>query len=114
MGSGAVVLGAGFGEAGVGGCWGGAVEGSVGAVVVVGAGEFVELGLEVGDGGCGGLGFEPFFEGLLESLDFAAGGGVVGLGVLLGDAEGGEAGLVGVAAAAAPCEACGAGPWRCR
>ena len=48
----------------------------------------------------GGLGGEVFFEGLLETFDFSAGGGVVGCGVLLfGVAQGREAGLEGVAAA---------------
>ena len=45
------------------------------------------------------LGGEVFLEGLLESLDFSAGGGVVGCGVLLFDAEVSEAGLEGVSAA---------------
>ena len=47
----------------------------------------------------GGLGGEVFLEGLLESLDFSAGGGVVGCGVLLFGAEVSEAGLEGVSAA---------------
>jgi hypothetical protein len=60
----------------------------VGSVVVVGVDEFVDEGLEFGDGvGCDGLGSEPLFQGLLEAFDFAAGGGVVGSGVLLGDVQ---------------------------
>ena len=44
--------------------------------------------LQVGDGGgLSWLGSQPVLEGLLESLDFAAGGGVVGSAVLLDDAE---------------------------
>ena len=42
-----------------------------------------------------------FIEGLLEAFDLAAGGGVVGAGVLLGHAEASEFGLQGVAAALA-------------
>jgi hypothetical protein len=33
------------------------------------------------------LSTEPFFESLLEAFDFAAGGGVIGPGILLSDAE---------------------------
>ena len=57
----------------------------MGTVVVVGAGEFVEERLEFVEVVGAGLGGEPFFEGLLETFDFAAGGGVVGCGVLLFD-----------------------------
>ena len=55
----------------------------------------------------GGLAVEPFLEGLLEAFDFAAGGGVVGSGVLLGDVEAAEFVLEGVAAAFAAGEAGG-------
>jgi hypothetical protein len=57
------------------------------AVVVVGLDEGIELGLKFGEGGGAGVAGEPFFEGLVESLDLAAGGGVVGAGVDLSDPE---------------------------
>ena len=64
------------------------LEGSVRAAVVVLLAERLEEGLELGDGGrLVGLGAEPFLHRLLESLGFAAGGGVAGSGVLLGDVE---------------------------
>ena len=37
--------------------------------MVVGLDEGVELGLQFGEGGGAGLAGEPFFEGLVESLD---------------------------------------------
>ena len=73
---GAVVFGGCFGEPVVDGGWGCAAEGSVGPVVVVGVGEFVEEALELVEVVGSGLGGEPFFEGLLETFDFSAGGGV--------------------------------------
>ena len=77
-------------------------------VVVVVVGELVEEGLQVGDGGwLGGSSAEPFFQGLLEAFDFAAGGGVVGSGVLLGDVEADEFGFEGVASASSAGEAGG-------
>ena len=64
--------------------------------------------LELGDrGGLVGLGAQPRFQGLLEAFDLAAGGGVVGSGVLLDDAEAAQFGLEGVAAALAAGEAGG-------
>ena len=66
--------------------------------MVVVAGEFVEEALELVEVVGAGLGGEVFLEGLLESLDFSAGGGVVGRGVLLFGAEVSEAGFEGVAA----------------
>ena len=66
-------------------------------MVVVGVGEFVDERLELVEVVGAGLGFEVFLEGLLETLDFSAGGGVVGRGVLLFGAEVSEAGLEGVA-----------------
>ena len=45
---------------------------------------------------------EPAFEGLVEAFDLALGLRVVGVAVLLGDAEGGEEVFEGVAAAAEP------------
>jgi hypothetical protein len=71
VGVGGAVAGGGFGPGGVGGGGGAAFEGAVGALVVVVAGEGVQEGLELGEGG--GLGLldaEPFFESLLESFDF--------------------------------------------
>ena len=64
----------------------------MGAVVVVVAGEFVDEALELVEAVGSGLGGEVFLEGLLETFDFSAGGGVVGCRVLLGDAQRGEAG----------------------
>jgi hypothetical protein len=60
-------------------------QGAVWSAVVVFVGEGVELGLQFGDRGGGGLVGQPFLEGLLESLDLAAGGRVVGGGVDLND-----------------------------
>jgi hypothetical protein len=47
---------------------------------------------------------EPFFEGLVEAFDFAAGGGVVGGGVDLGDAQPAEFVFERVASAFTPGE----------
>ena len=71
----------------------------MGAVAVVGVGEFIEERLEFVEVVGGGPRGEPFLEGLLETFDFPAGGGVVGCRVLLFGAEVSEAGLEGVAAA---------------
>ena len=70
------------------------------SVVVVDLDELVELVLQRVDRGSAGLAGEPFLEGLVEPFDFAAGGGVVGPGVLLGDVQGRKFGLERVAAAA--------------
>lgn len=51
----------------------------MGAAVVVFGDKGVELGLKFGEGGGSGLCFEPFLEGLVEALDFPAGGGVAGV-----------------------------------
>jgi hypothetical protein len=61
----------GFGGCGVG--VGGSVAGKspVRPVGVVEVPEPVELGLEVGEGGCGGLGGEPAFQSLVEAFDLA-------------------------------------------
>ena len=67
----------------------------------------VDEALELVEAVGAGVGFEPFFEGLLETFDFSAGGGVVGCGVLLFGAEVSEAGLEGVSAAFAAGEAGG-------
>ena len=87
----------------VGGGRGGPVrQGAVRAVVVVVVDEGVEQGLQLGDGGrLGGLGAQPLLHGLLESFDLAAGGGVVGAGVLLDDVQAAQLVLEAVAAAAA-------------
>nr|WP_254902513.1 hypothetical protein [Mycobacterium simiae] len=80
---------------------GAATAGAVGAHGVVVLGEGVELGLEVGDTGRWGLAVQPFFEGLVEAFDLAAGLGVVGPGVFEDDAQGGQFGLQGSAPAGA-------------
>ena len=70
-------------------------------MVVVLVPEGVEQRLEVGLGGWGwALPGEPGLHGLLEAFDFALGLRVVTAAVLLNDAQGGEFGLEGVAAAA--------------
>ena len=61
-----------------------------------------------------GLGGQPFLECLLESLDFSAGGWVVGSGVLLFDAQGGEAGFEGVGGRRGRPSSGWCRPWRCR
>lgn len=64
--------------------------------------ERVGQGLELRrGGGLGGLGAEPFLEGLLESPGLALGLGVAGLAVLLGHAEAAQLGFQAVAAAPA-------------
>jgi hypothetical protein len=74
----------------------------VGTLVVVVVDERVQERLQLVDRGrLDGLGSEPFLEGLLESLDFALGGRVVGFAVLLGDVESLELGFEGVASALA-------------
>jgi hypothetical protein len=51
-------------------------------------GKFTDEGLSLADrGGLFGLGGEPLLHSLLESLDLAAGNGVVGTGVLLENTE---------------------------
>ena len=80
---------------------------AVRAVLVVVPAEDVELRLEkAGQGGGGRLCGEPAFLGLVEPFDLALGLGVERMPVLLGDAQGGQQVLEGVAAAA---EAGGAG-----
>jgi hypothetical protein len=76
-------------------------QGAVRPAGVVVAGELVELGLELGEGAGGGLGGEPFLQGLLESFDLALGLRVVRPAVLLADAEAAQLVLQAVAAAAA-------------
>ncbi|MCO5322798.1 MAG: hypothetical protein R2714_12975 [Microthrixaceae bacterium] len=55
--------------------------------VVVFVDEVVDEFLECGDGSWSGVGVEPFLHGLVETLDLAAGGGVVRPGVFLFDPE---------------------------
>ncbi len=109
VGVGGAVAGAGFRAGGVGGGRGHAAgEGAVRALVVVDAGEGVQQGLEVGEGGgLDGLGAEPVLHGLLESFDFPLGLGVVRLAVLLLYAEAAQLVLEGVAAASAAGQAGG-------
>jgi hypothetical protein len=57
-------------------------------LVVVVAGEPVELGLQVGDRDGAGLADQPAFQGLVEALHLAAGLGVVGAGVTGSDPQG--------------------------
>jgi hypothetical protein len=70
-------------------------------VLVVGLEEHIDQVLQLGDGGWLGLASQPVLQGLLEAFDFAAGGGVVGSGVLLDDVEGVEVLLEPVAASLA-------------
>jgi hypothetical protein len=71
----------------------------VGSKLVVDALEAVELGLQVGQSGGGGLSGEPALQGLVEALDLALGLRMVGMAVLLGDAQVGEQVFEAVAAA---------------
>ena len=79
-------MGFGAGRVGLGG--GGAAQGAVRSGVVAEPGEPVQELPEPGDGGGQGLGGQPAFEGLPEPFDLALGLRVVGLAVLLGDAQG--------------------------
>jgi hypothetical protein len=77
-------------------------QGAVGSGGVVEGDEPLEQRLQGGQvGGLGGLGAQPVLHGLLEAFDLAAGGGVVGSGVLLHDVESAQLVLQGVAAALA-------------
>ncbi len=55
--------------------------------MVVFVDEPVELLLEFFEGVGSGLGSQPLFEGLVESFDFPAGGGVVGSTVFVDNME---------------------------
>ncbi len=80
----------------------------MGPLVVVGVDEPVDESLQLGEGGgLVGLGTQPVLHRLLEAFDLAAGGGVVGGGVLLGDVQAAQLVFQGVAAAAAAGEASG-------
>ena len=70
-----------------------------GSKLVVDALEAVELGLQVVQGGGGGLSGEPALQGLVETFDLALGLRMVGMAVFLGDAQVGEQVLEAVAAA---------------
>ena len=90
--------GAVFGGGMVGGVWGAPVECSVGSLGVVDGLKDGELCVELGQGGGGWLGVEPAFEGLVEALNLALGGGMVGAAVLLSDVQiGGQVPCSGVA-----------------
>jgi hypothetical protein len=67
-----------------------AADGPVRPCGVVVGGELVELGLQAADSDGGVLSGEPFFQGLVEALDLAAGLRVVGPGMAVGDSQGGE------------------------
>ena len=69
---------------------GAAADGPVRPAGVVVGGEGIQLGLQFGDGGGRVLAGEPFFEGLVEALDLAAGLRVVGPAVAEPDPQGGE------------------------
>ena len=98
-----------FGEGVVGGRGSGAVgQGPVRPLVVVGRGELVEQGLQVGDGGgLVGLGAPPVLHRLLEPLHLAAGRGVVGASVLLRHVPASQLGFQGIAPALAAGQAGG-------
>jgi hypothetical protein len=64
---------------GPGGGGGAAADGAMGPPVVVVVAVAVELGLQIGDRGGGGLALEPVFDRLVDAFDFAAGLRVVGL-----------------------------------
>ena len=93
------VTGGGFGSGPVDDAgWGVVGQGPVGSLFVVDGDERVEQALQLEDRLGWWLAGQPGLEGLLEAFDLAAGGGVVGLGVLLDHAEGTEFGLEAVAA----------------
>ena len=69
------------------GVWGAPVEGSVGAFVVIDAGECVELVVQAGDGWGWWLGGEPFFERVVVTFDFSLCGGMAEEPVFLNDAQ---------------------------
>lgn len=80
----------------------------MGSALVVFVDKVVDEMLELVDCvGLGCLGFQPFFECLVESFDFAAGGGAVWSGVFLVDSEGDELCFETVAALLVACESGG-------
>ena len=62
----------------------------MGACAVVVLAKFVEELLQLVDGLCWGSGFDPFFEGLVESLDFPLGLGMPWTAIFLLDLVGVE------------------------
>jgi hypothetical protein len=98
-----LAAGVALGRGGVDGGGGGPLrQRPVRAVLVIELDEGVEEALQLADrGGLDRLGGQPLLHGLLESFGFAAGGGVVGAGVLLHHAEAAQLVLERVAAAAA-------------
>jgi hypothetical protein len=74
----------------------------VGSKLVADALEAVELGLQLGDGGGRWLGCEPALQGLVEAFDLALGLRIVGMAVLLRDAQVGDQVFEAVAAASEP------------
>ena len=84
-----------------------AVQGAVGAFVVVDVLELVQPFVEVRHGMGTWLPCEPFLQGLMEALDFPLGLRVVRGAVFLGDAQGVELVFEGVAAAPAAGQAGG-------
>ena len=81
-------------EAGVEGSeWSSAGQGSVGPVLVVIGTESVELELQDRQGRCWGLLGQETLQGLVKTLNFAAGLGVVGGGVLEDDSQAFQLGL---------------------
>ena len=103
MGVGGAVAGDRFGPGGVSGGGGGPVgQGPVRPGGVIRAGEGIEQGLQLGEGGgLGLLGGEPFLHRLLEPLDFALGLGMVRLAVLLLHTQAAELVLQAIAATSA-------------
>jgi hypothetical protein len=54
--------------------------------LVVDAGEGVQLGLQLGHGGGGGLRGKPALQGLVEAFDLALGLGMAGMAIFLRNA----------------------------
>ena len=88
-----------FGYGGVGGRRGEPVQCPVGSKLVVDALEAVELGLQLLHSDGGGLGCEPALQSLVKAFDFALSLRMVGVAVLLRDAQAGEQVFEAVAAA---------------
>ena len=84
---------------GIGLGWGGAMERTMRPDLVVDAGEAVQLGLQFGDRWRRLVERRASASGLVEALDLALGLGMVGMAVLLCDAEVGEQVFEAVAAA---------------
>ena len=80
-----VVVGRGFGCGGVCLLWGASFQGAVGSGAVVVLAKLFEELLQLINGLCWGPGFDPFFEGLVEPLNFSLGLGVARPAVFLLD-----------------------------